>query len=143
MTEVGFHFNVADRPDYVCRLVRKAMRQKARVVVTGSLDTLAGLDQSLWAFDPIEFLPHVLVRAGVTVAQRLRETPVWLVESALDAGHHHVLVNLGQGVPVGFESFERVIEVVPVDEAERLAARTRWKHYASRGYAIERHEVAS
>jgi DNA polymerase-3 subunit chi len=35
-----------------------------------------------------------------------------------------------------------VIEIVTGDEHDRLAARQRWKHYAARGYAIEKHEVA-
>jgi DNA polymerase-3 subunit chi len=60
-----------------------------------------------------------------------------------EAPHHDVLVNLGQATPDGFESFARLIEIVPVDEAERLAARQRWKHYATRGYAIDRHEAGT
>jgi DNA polymerase-3 subunit chi len=44
-------------------------------------------------------------------------------------------------VPEGFERFERLIEVVSLDEADRLRARDRWKHYAARGYAIERKDL--
>jgi DNA polymerase-3 subunit chi len=55
--------------------------------------------------------------------------------------HHQVLVNLGGSVPAGFESFERVIEVVTLDDADRQAARGRWKHYADRGYSITRHDL--
>ena len=46
-------------------------------------------------------------------------------------------------VPDGFERFERLIEVVTADEADRLQARQRWKHYAERGYAITRHDRAA
>ena len=62
MTEVTFHFNVPDRPGYACRLLRKATRSGALVVVTAGAAELAGLDRLLWTFDPIEFLPHVLHR---------------------------------------------------------------------------------
>ena len=143
MTEVSFHFNVPDRTDYSCRLLRKATRRGARVVVTGPAATLAELDRGLWTFDPLEFLPHLLLHAGQAVDERLRATPVWLMEDATQAGHHEVLVNLGRDAPAGFESFARVIEIVSPDEADRLAARERWKHYAARGYAIEQHEVAA
>jgi DNA polymerase-3 subunit chi len=68
---------------------------------------------------------------------------VWLVADLAQAGHHDVLVNLFDAAPAGFESFARVIEIVTPDENDRAAARQRWKHYASRGYAIEKHEVAS
>jgi DNA polymerase-3 subunit chi len=51
------------------------------------------------------------------------------------------LVNLGEQVPAGFERFERVIEVVSLDEQDRQMARSRWKHYAEHGYAITRHDL--
>lgn len=143
MTEVSFHFNVPDALGYTCRLLRKASRQGARVTVTGAGATLAGLDRALWSFDPIEFVPHLLLRRGEPPAPRLRATPVCLTEDLSGALHHDVLVNLGSEAPPGFESYARLIEIVTTDEAERAAARTRWKHYASRGYAIERHEVAA
>ena len=143
MTEVSFHFNVPDRTEYVCRLLRKAVRKGARVVVTGAAPTLGQLDRALWSFDALEFLPHLLLRAGHPVAPRLRATQVWLAEDAVQAEHRDVLLNLGDQAPAGFESFARVIEVVTADDDDRLAARQRWKHYATRGYAIEKHEVGS
>jgi DNA polymerase-3 subunit chi len=144
LTEVKFHFNVADRTEYACRLLRKASRQGATVVVTGPVPVLASLDLALWTFDALEFLPHVMLRAGQTVPERLRRTKVWLSEDPAASGHSEVLVNLGLDAleaPRGFESFARVIEVVSSDENDRAAARQRWKHYATRGYVIERHEV--
>ena len=142
MTEVSFHFNVADRAEYACRLLRKAVRKGAKVTVAGASADLAHLDRMLWSFDPLEFVPHVMLRRGEALAPRLRTTPVWLVADVAEAGHHDVLVNLFDDAPAGFESFARVIEIVTGDEHDRLAARQRWKHYAARGYAIEKHEVA-
>lgn len=141
MTEVSFHFNVADRTDYTCRLVRKATRAGASVVLAGPVSALQHFDRALWTFDDLEFLPHVMLRRGEPVAERLRATKVWLLHDANQAEHHDVLVNLGTEAPAGFESFGKVIEIVTPDEEDRLAARVRWKHYASRGYAITKHEV--
>ncbi len=60
-----------------------------------------------------------------------------LADSLSDAiPHSQVLLNLGHEVPGGFERFERLIEVVSLDDADRQGARGRWKHYADRGYAI-------
>jgi DNA polymerase III subunit chi len=143
VTEISFHFNVPDRTEYACRLLRKALRKGAQIVVTGAPPVLANLDRALWTFDPLEFVPHVMTRPGQDVAPRLRTTPVWLVADLAQAGHHDVLVNLHDDAPTGFESFARVIEIVTPEERDRLAARQRWKHYATRGYAIEKHEVAS
>lgn len=143
MTEITFHFNVGDRSAYACRLLRKAARRGARVTVTGPGDALALLDRELWAFDPIEFIPHLQLRPGATPGPRAETTPIWLVEDPSRLDRHDVLLNLGTTLPAGFESFEKLIEIVSTAEDDRAAARMRWKHYASRGYPITRHEVAA
>jgi len=135
MTEIAFHFNVPDKLDYACRLLRKAVGTGARLVVTAESGLLAKLDVALWTFAPLDFIPHC--RAGSDAAM-LAVTPVVLAESALAAPHHEILVNLGTKVAEGFERFERLIEVVDMQEDDRLLARTRWKHYADRGYVITR-----
>ena len=53
-----------------------------------------------------------------------------------------VLVNLGAELPAGFGRFERLIDIVSDDEADRRLARSRWRHYADRGYAITRHDFS-
>lgn len=141
MTRISFHFNVPHRLGYACRLLRKATRQGARVTATGPEALLAELDRALWTFDPIEFVPHLRLAPGEVPPPRLRATPVCLVTDLGGALHHDVLVNLGDAPPAGFESFERLVEIVSTDEADRQAARARWKHYSARGYAIEKHEV--
>jgi DNA polymerase-3 subunit chi len=144
MTEVQFHFNVPDRLLYACRLLRKALRSGAKgVAVTAAPQTLATLDRTLWTFDPQEFIPHLLLRRGDAVAPRLARTPIWLVEEVDRGTHHPVLVHLGEEPAVGFESFARLIEIVSTDPDEREAARRRWKHYAGRGYALQRFDVGA
>jgi DNA polymerase-3 subunit chi len=54
---------------------------------------------------------------------------------------HEVLLNLGPDPVPGFESFERVLEIVGRDEAAVSAGRRRWRHYAERGYAVEHHQA--
>lgn len=142
MTEVQFHFNVPDRLLYACRLLRKALRSGAAgVTVSAPSATLARLDRTLWTFDPQEFIPHVLVRDGQQVPARLKRTPIWLVERAEQGHHHPVLVHLGDDPAEGFESFGRLIEIVSTDAEERESARRRWKHYAGRGYELQRFDV--
>ncbi|MBS0446354.1 MAG: DNA polymerase III subunit chi [Proteobacteria bacterium] len=141
MTEVSFHFNVPERTLYVCRLLRKATRQGAQVAVTAAAPVLDELDRVLWTFDPIEFLPHRLLRRAETLPARLAATPIVLTEQPATLARQDVLVNLGATPPEGFESYARLIEVVSNDEDDRAGARLRWKHYAARGYPIRRHEV--
>lgn len=140
MTEVAFHFNAPDKLGYACRLLRKALAKGSKVVVTGEAELLRDLDVALWTFAPLEFIPHCQTGSAPAV---LAASPVVLADAPRAAPHQQVLVNLGREVPDGFERFERLIEVVTVDEADRLQARQRWKHYAERGYAITRHDRAA
>ena len=142
MTEVSFHFNVPDRMGYACRLLRKAARSGARVVVAAPSQVLTALDRQLWVFEPLDFVPHVHAKPGEPPAARLQATPVWLTERVLEAPHHQVLLNMGDELVEGFETFERVIELVSADGPDRQAGRARWKHYSDRGYVIARHDVA-
>jgi DNA polymerase III subunit chi len=141
MTEVAFHFNVPEKLAYACRLLRKAASTGARIVVTGEPELLRSLDTELWTFSAVEFIPHC--HAASAEPQVLAASPVVLADSPRGTPHQEVLVNLGTGVPEGFERFERLIEVVTQEEDDRLRARSRWKHYADRGYQIVRHDLAS
>jgi len=143
MTEIRFHFNVPSRTGYACRLLRKVARQGSAIAVTGPKDLLAELDRELWALGPTEFVAHAWASEADAVPARLHATTVWLAPDPLAAPVHVALVNLGPAAPRGFETFERLIEVVSTDPADRAAARERWKGYADRGYAIDQHEVAS
>ena len=143
MTEVMFHLKVPDRLNYACRLLRKAQAQGAKAVVTAPAATLAQLDRLLWTFEPLAFVPHLRLAGGGTAAPNQLATPIWLVERVDQAPHHEVLLNLGDEMVAGFESFERVIEIVPEDDEPKQAARRRWKHYADRGYLLKTHEAAA
>lgn len=139
MTDVAFHFNAPDRIGYACRLLRKATASGAKVVVTGAPETLQQLDAALWDFSPVDFVPHCLLQAEANIVSA---SSVILAEVVTDTPHRQVLVNLGHDVPVGFDRFERVIEVVCLDEDDRMTARGRWKYYADAGHKIIRHDLA-
>lgn len=140
MTEVAFHFNVADKWGYVCRLLRKAAQKGSAVTVAGEASDLQRLDHDLWTFSAVDFVPHCRVPCEPVV---LEASPIVLCEAPKDSPHQDVLINLGASVAAGFERFERLIEVVGTDEADRAHSRQRWKHYRDRGYAIVRHEIAA
>ena len=137
MTDIAFHSGVADKLGYTCRLLRKAWRAGSRVWVAGSVAQLARLDALLWAFEPGEFIPHVRVRAGQAVAPLLVSTPIWLGETPADlpatAAACDVLVNLGPGIPPGFERFARVIDIVAEPAEDVSAGRQRWRQYLAAG----------
>lgn len=147
MTEISFHFNAPDKVAYACRLLRKAVNGGARVVVAAEAQVLGQLDTALWTFSPLDFIPHCFDDAGTRM---VAASPVVLgvslgkgTQAATNSFNGQVLLNLGAPVPDGFERFERLIEVIGLGDEDRQVARDRWKHYASRGYAITRHDLAT
>jgi DNA polymerase-3 subunit chi len=138
MTAVAFHFNAPDKLAYACRLLRKAVGNGSRVVVTAEADALKRLDTLLWTFSQLDFVPHAMQSGDASV---VAASPVILSESVANAPHQQVLLNLGPQVPEGFERFERLIEVVSLDDGDRQLARSRWKHYADKGLTMTRHDL--
>jgi DNA polymerase III subunit chi len=135
VTEVAFHTGIADKLGYACRLLRKAYRQGARVVVRGDAADLARLDPLLWTFEQQEFIPHARLRAGDAADDALARTPIWLVDDGAVAPQAAVLVNLGPDPVDPVDGYQRVIEIVGDDEADRRAGHRRWREYKRQGRA--------
>lgn len=136
MTRIDFHSNVPDKIAYSCRLVRKARAANFHVVLlTDSRSELARLDQALWTFAELEFLPHVA--AGHPLAAR---TPIILADSDnAELPHHQILVNLSTRTPAHFARFERMFEIVSSDENDKAIGRDRYRYYHQRGYPLTHH----
>ena len=100
MTEVAFHFNVPDKWDYVCRLLRKAAAKGSRVTVTGELAALRQVDGQLWSLSPTDFVPHC--DASSADSATLDASPVVFCAEPGMSPHHEVLLNLGAAIPAGF-----------------------------------------
>lgn len=141
MSSVAFHLQVSDKIGYTCRLVRKAVAKRSRLMVRADAITLEQLDLALWQFSAIDFLPHCTAGAPANV---LRRSPVLLSESRLAAPDPTmILVNLGIDMPPDFADFSRVIEVVSEDDQDKQQARQRWKNYAVAGIKPVKYELGS
>lgn len=141
MTEIAFHFGANDKLAYTCRLLRKATSTGARLLVRGPADRMAALDIALWNVGAVDFVTHCDASAAQHIQQR---SAVMLQDEAAPLRPEWpILVNLSDDVPQGFERFQRVIEVVSTEDADRNLARQRWKQYTERGYAITRHDLTA
>lgn len=142
MTSIDFYFNAPDRLQVACRLAGKALAERKRLLVYAPDAELASrLDRLMWTWPAIAFVPHCAADDPLAA-----DTPV-----LIDAGRNPdsqapadipLLLNLAEVAPPHFASFERLLEVVGNDEAEREAARSRYRLYKSRGYAIANHDLA-
>jgi len=139
MTQIEFHFNTTERLLYTCRLLRKAHARALRVGVVGSEVSLRQLDAALWSFSESDFLPH---SNAADASDLINASPIRLHPDPMQLSGMDVLVNLGDEVPQGFESFGRLIEIVATDDHGRMTARQRWRHYSAQGYTLQQHDLS-
>lgn len=138
MTKVDFYTRVDDKLKLLSVLCGKALRQKTRVWISASDDTAAAtLDRSLWVAPALSFLPHCLADHALAP-----ETPIVIGLPATTPSHAQLLINTCDEQPAYFSRFERLIELVSVDDADVERARLRYRFYQDRGYAIQVHDLS-
>ena len=138
MTSIDFYFNAADRLQVACRLAGKAFASGRHLLVYAPEGDLASrLDKLLWTMPATGFVPHCALHDPLAA-----DTPVLIAADAEAPKRCEVLLNLACACPPHFERFERLLEVVGVEDADRAAARERYRFYKSRGYAITNHDLA-
>jgi DNA polymerase-3 subunit chi len=138
MTRIDFHSNVPDKIAYTCRLVRKARAARFRVVLLAADKAqLVALDEALWTFSALDFLPHVSSNDPLAA-----DTPIILTASdQAELPHHEILINLAPVTPAHFARFERMFEIISSDDVDKAAGRERYRFYQQRGYPLT-HYVA-
>lgn len=146
MARIDFHSNVADKLEYACRLTRKIWSATPEgepvrnIVMVVERADLQKLNELLWTFSNTDFLPHCFIEDEAAT-----ETPIVLTDDfdspALNnIPHADVMIHLGmrmpKNVPALVERFPRIVEVVTVNEAERLAGRERYRAYRELGHEL-------
>jgi len=143
MTRVDFYvLERGGQPEKLrlaCRLAQKAYRAGHKVYLhAGDEQQAARLDELLWTFGADSFVPHRLCRpggpapAGEPVAVGFAEPP---------ESFDNVLITVGSAVPDFFGRFERLLDLVSDDPADRASGRERFRFFRDRGYELESHNV--
>ncbi len=120
----------------VCELARKAYEANLwTLILARDAAQAEALDDLLWDMGEDIYIPHQI--AGSDDEDDL--TPVLIAAPDFQAPMRQLVINL-RDAPVA-EGFERVLEVVPADDAARGPLRERWKQYQARGLALQKHDM--
>lgn len=141
MTDVVFHYGVADKVDYAIRLVRKVVRNGFRVQVALAPAELAGFSARLWATGPTSFFPHCDAQAPASVQRR---SPVLLATTGADsepAGA--VLLNLTHDMPHDLQRYQKILEVISTDPQDRQQGRVRKRAYDNAQCPVVMHDAGA
>ena len=136
MTTIDFYTRVEDRLSVAARLVAKAAAAHGSArVLTPDAATTDALDRLLWISPATGFLPHCRLDSPLAA-----QTPVWIDHRLEHTGPAAVLVNLHHEPPPFFSRFERLAEIVGIDDA--AAGRERYRFYRERGYELRAHDLS-
>ncbi len=139
MTQIDFYTHVDDKLHAACRLTAKAFSLGLRVMVScPDPGTAQRFDRLLWTVPATGFIPHCFPDDPLAPA-----TPVIVDHDVSDPPHDQVLLNLRDEWPPLFSRFQRLIEIVSLDDQDRASARERFKFYRDRGYEIRTHDLGN
>ena len=138
MTQIDFYFHVEDKLRTACTLSAKAYARGLRVLAfCADRDAGQKFSRLLWTLPAISFVPHC------TADDRLAAvTPVIIDHDGANPAHDDVLLNLRAEMPSFFSRFQRLVEIVSIDEEDRRQARERFRFYRDRGYEIRSHDLS-
>lgn len=132
MTQVFFYHGASDKVAAACALLSKAYAQKKPVTVYApAADIAADLDRQLWTHAALSFVPHCAADSPLAA-----DTPILIARSLENIPATERLMNLGPEIPDRLERFSSFIEVVGLDDDDRLAARERVRHYKEQGIDV-------
>jgi DNA polymerase-3 subunit chi len=137
VTEILFYTHADNPLDVARRVAAKAHGQGRQVMIYAPDATTAdAIDRLLWTSPALSFVPHC--RDSDALAG---ETPV-LIGSHPDALRSaDVMINLHCEQPPAFARFERLVEIVGLDETGVEQGRERYRFYKTRGYALQTHDL--
>lgn len=121
---------------FSCTVASKAFSQGTPVyILAADRDEAARLDDLLWTYQDISFLPHACVDAAQP------GTPVIIGWPGAQPPLSDVLINLTESVPDKLTGFTRIVEIVADEASRRERGRERYKYYREHGYEMFNHPI--
>jgi DNA polymerase-3 subunit chi len=135
-------FYLIDKPRFreeplllVCELTKKAFAaQQPTMILTRDHEQANAVDELLWAFDDDAMIPHQLAGDDDDA-----DTAVLIVPPGIETADRPLLINLRDSCAGG--RYQRVLEVVAADPAEREGSRIRWREYQRLGFELHKFDM--
>jgi len=135
-------FYLIDKPRFredplllVCELAKRAFAaQQSTLILTRDFEQAEAVDEYLWSFDEDSYIPHQLAGDDDDA-----NTAVLIVPPGVETADRPMVINLRDTCAQG--QFDRVLEVVAADPAEREGSRVRWTEYKKAGFEVNKHDM--
>jgi len=138
MTRVEFYFNVPDKFAKAVELCEKALAKGRQLTIYTQNDAMSGdMQNLLWTHSASSFLANSNVNEDHS-----QFSPIVIDAQGENLLQDDVLINLQTAQPLFFSRFRYLVELVGSDEADKAAARARFRFYKDRGYDIKSTDAA-
>lgn len=145
MTRVDFYILSDASSDaaehFACRLTEKAFHGQHRIALrTATRDAATRLDATLWTFRQGSFIPHRLADEPDNPV-----LPAPVIVGAQDSAMEprDLCINLSGSIPPNSGQWQRIAEIVPGTDADKVAARDRFRQYRDLGCEMHTHNVTA
>lgn len=154
---------------FVCRLCRTVLAKSKQtvVVIDDNVDRLEQLNQHLWSFDAIGFMPHDLLIYDTAQQFISSLAPIrligdvsWLWATDTQPPFDGVVINLSaKPLPLSSSSPSpssssssdlskvcqpnRLLEIIADNEIAKEIGRQKYRHYQNQGHALQHHLISS
>lgn len=124
-------------PRFVCQLAGRVREEGYDLYIHAASKAEAlTLDDLLWTFRDISFLPHALADEAEAL-----DCPIVIGWEGAEGPSRQVLLNASGALPQSIAGYERVIDAAPADPKARDLARQRYKHYRDSGLEVRHHKI--
>ncbi len=129
MTNIQFIFNVSDIKNLTYKIVcRYFIRHRSCFVFLSDEETIAQFSDDLWGREKFSFLPHEINKSDIF--------------NKISLGHNSelmddVIINGTNKNVNKFSRYQKLYELVGINESDKKIARERFLFYKDRGYEIE------
>lgn len=126
-----------EKLQFLCKLLEKAYKQRHQIfVLCQNSQQTHQLDELLWTFNDISFIPHNIVGEGPEPLP-----PIQLGENDIPQHHRDIIVSLkDENIPTP-NHYRRIIKIVGNDDTDKENARQHYRHYRKLGCQLHSHDL--
>lgn len=126
---------------FTCRLIEKAYLQQKKIFIqVSSHEEGQRIDELLWTFRDISFIPHSYLGVSSVIDPFL---PVTIATEKPNPLNADILFNLSPKIPDFFLEFSRIIEVVSEEKKNKTQSRQKYKFYKTQLCQLTTHTIST
>ncbi len=125
----------------VCKIIKEYYKKKYKIFVSSrSNDLVNELNNLLWTFEQISFIPHC------TTKNYDKNSPILLsgkdsFPEKVNLKQYDVWLNLDDEMEENYTDFEIIIEIVSQNEEERMLSRKRYLNYQNNNFEVKHEKL--